>query len=295
MPGFQTRSGLGIALALTGGLMISIDIPLIRLALSDPWMVMFFRGFGLASVLGFMLVFCRNLTETPPNPFADRFWIEVGILYGINSIMFTIAVFNTSTANLVFILAFNPMIAALLAWLLIGERPGIVTWIAILLTFTGVAIIVSDGLEGGTLTGDLAALATATLLALSLVRTRQSGKDLSLSPAFGGMVSGLFALPLMLVNSSWPGAPYWLALNVFTLVPIAGFTLSLAPRFIPAPQVAMFFLLETVLAPVWVWLIFSDIPSIQTMVGGGIVLLAIAGHSTWQLMPKRTMHVASHV
>ena len=78
-------------------------------------------------------------------------------------------------------------------------------------------------------------------LALSLVRTRQSGKDLSLCGSMGGMVSAAFALPLALVYSDWPGAPGWVALNVLFLVPLSGFALTLAPRYIPAPQVAIFF------------------------------------------------------
>lgn len=280
----QTRTGFGIALALLGGLLISIDIPVIRLSQSDPWFYMVARGVGLALVLGAVLKFASHLTGTPNNPFNDKSFVEVGILYGLSSIFFTLSVFNTSTSNLVFILAFNPMLAALFAWWLIGERPKLVTWLAILATMVGVIIIVSDGVQTGNWFGDLTSLATAIVLAYSLVRTRKSGKDLSLCGCLGGMMSALFALPLALLYSDFPGAPGWVALNAFVLVPLAGFSLTLAPRYIPAPQVAIFFLLETVLAPIWVWLIFSEIPSDKTLMGGLIVLCAIAVHSIWQLM-----------
>ncbi len=283
MADLQRRAALGISLALTGGLMISLDIPMIRLAQSDPWLVMLGRGLGLSLVLGIVLLFARGLTDTPKQPFRDRDWLEVGTLYGINIVLFSMAVFNTSTANLVFILAFNPMIAAILAWWLIGEKPSTVTWVAIFFTFAGVAIIVNDGLAGGTAIGDMLSLATAIGLAYALVRARQSGKDMSLSPALGGLVTCFFAVPMAFMYSNWPGSPGWLVANILVLVPIAGFTLSLAPRFIPAPQVAMFFVLETVLAPIWVWIIFSEVPSTQTLIGGLIVLSAIAGHSFWQL------------
>ena len=283
----QTRTGLGIALALLGGFLISIDIPLIRLAESDPWFYMVMRGLGLACVLGAVIKFGSHYTDTPKNPFNDKNFVEVGVLYGIASIFFTISVFTTSTANLVFILAFNPMLAAIFAWILIGERPKLVTWLAIFATMIGVMIIVSDGLETGNWMGDLTSLMAAIVLAYSLVRTRQSGKDLSLSGCLGGMVSGLFALPLAIVFSGMPGAPWWIALNVLIFVPMSGFSLTLAPRYIPAPQVAIFFLLETVLAPIWVWLIFAEIPTDKTLLGGVIVLGAIAGHSIWHLLPLR--------
>ena len=105
-------------------------------------------------------------------------------------------------------------------------------------------------------------------------------------------MAGLFALPLMILNFKMPEAPWWLVFNVFVMVPLAGFALSLAPRFIPAPQVAMFFVLETVLAPVWVWLIFGEIPSDRTLIGGIIVLLAIAGHSYWELAKAHPANTA---
>lgn len=241
------------------------------------------RGLGLALVLGGILLFRKNWTETPHDPFNDRFWVEVGILHGMSSIFFTMSVFHTTTANLVFILAFNPMIAAVFAWFLIGERPSKATWITIFVTFAGVAIIVGEGLQGGTIFGDLCALAAAIILAYSLTRTRQSGKDLSLSGCLAGIITALFSLPIVLFNFEMPGVPGWLLFNVLVLVPATGFALSLAPRFIPAPQVAMFFLLETVLAPIWVWLIFAEIPSNQTLIGGAIVLIALLGHSAWQL------------
>ncbi len=283
----QTRTGLGIALALMGGLLISIDIPIIRLSESDPWLYMVMRGLGLTVVLGAAIKFGGSLTQTPSNPFSDRHFVEVGILYGLTSILFTLSVFTTSTSNLVFILAFNPMMAAIFAWWLIDERPKLITWLAIIVTMIGVIIIVSDGVESGNWIGDLTSLATAIVLALSLVRTRQSGKDLSLSGCLGGMVSALFALPMAIAYSQMPGAPLWIALNALILVPLSGFTLTLAPRYIPAPQVAIFFLLETVLAPIWVWIIFAEVPTDRTLLGGIIVLLAIAGHSLWQLLPDR--------
>ncbi len=266
-----------------GGLLISIDIPVIRLSESDPWMFMFLRGTGLAITLGFIILFLPQYTQSPKNPFRDRWFVEVGILFGISSICFTIAVFNTSTANLVFILAFNPMLAALFAWKLIGERPSLITWAAIFATIVGVGIIVNEGLKGGTFWGDVAALIAATSLAFTLVRTRQSGKDLSLSGCLGGMISATFAFPIMLLNPIMPGEPLWLVFNILILVPLASFVLQLAPRYIPAPQAAIFFLLETVLAPIWVWLIFADVPTYQTLLGGGIVLSAILAHSAWEL------------
>ncbi|MEP1205996.1 MAG: DMT family transporter [Rhizobiaceae bacterium] len=273
----------GLSLAFIGGFALSIDIPLIRLAGSDPYVVIGARGLGIALVLALYWRFFADRRNMPRELFADRDFIIVGGLSGLNNIFFALAVFNTSTANVVFILAFNAMLAALLSWPLTRERPTMATWIAIIATLIGVGIIVADGFGTGNLVGDLCALICAALLALSLTLARRSGKDLSLAPGYGGVVAAAFALPMILWTGNMPQAPLWLALDVIVLVPLAGITLWLAPRFIPAPQVALFYLLETVLAPLWVWMIFAEVPGRNVFIGGALVTAAIAGHAGWEL------------
>ena len=281
----QTSKGLSLAFA--GGLALSFDIPLIRLAMSDPYTVMAARGLGIAFVLLLYWRFFANRSAMPKALLADKDFIIVGALSGANNICFTLAVFNTSTANVVFILAFNALLAALLSWPMLKEKLRLHTWLAIGATLVGVGIIVADGLGTGNIFGDVLALTCAGLLALSLTLTRKSGKDLSLAPGFGGVVSAAFALPTIMLLGSELQAPMWLALDALILVPIAGITLWLAPRFITAPQVALFYLLETVLAPLWVWIVFFEIPSTNVFIGGAVVTAAIGLHAIYELTLNR--------
>lgn len=276
------KPALGIMLGAIGGLAISFDVPMIRLAGSDPWLIMFFRGAVLAIIFLLVWLFFRP-KDTPANPLSDKYWMSVGILYGTANICFALGVFYTSTANLVFILAFNPMAAALFSWWLIGERPKPITWLALFMTIIGVGIIVRGGLTGGTYLGDMFALLLALQLALLITLTRKSGKNLALAPGFGGCITAAFSLPLVIAYSSTPESWGWVISNAAILVPIAAFCLALAPRFIPAPQAAMFYLLETVLAPIWVWMVFGEVITNETLIGGTIVLVAILGHSYLQL------------
>ncbi|MEE9315104.1 MAG: DMT family transporter [Rhizobiaceae bacterium] len=286
-PSLLHNPSKGLSLGFIGGFALSFDIPLIRLAGSDPYMVMGVRGFALLIVLYFYGRYFADRSAMPKDLLADKYFITVGALSGLNNIFFVMAVFNTSTANVVFILAFNAMLAALLSWPLTGERPSVATWGAIVATLVGVGIIVSEGLGTGNLLGDTMALGCAILLALSLTITRRSGKDMSLAPGYGGLVSGAFALPMILFVSPMPEAPMWLLLDAFVLVPIAGICLWLAPRFIPAPQVSLFYLLETVLAPLWVWYVFNEVPSTNVFIGGSIVIGAITAHGLWELFHHR--------
>ena len=82
-------------------------------------------------------------------------------------------------------------------------------------------------------------------------------------------------------------APWWILFNGAVVMPIAFFCLATGPRYITGPEVAMFYLLETVLAPVWVWLIFTEVPSRASMIGGSILIVTLVGHSLWQLQSGR--------
>ncbi len=288
MANIKTNAILGISLGFIGGLVISFDVPVIQMAGSDPWLMMLARGLVPIPIYIFILFALRQFHDTPRNPFVNLTWVQVGIIYGVSQIFFSISVFNTSTANLVFILAFNPLMAAILSWWMIGERPKTVTWIAIAVTMIGVGIIVGGGLEAGTWFGDFCALGAAATLAWAITLSRKSQADMSLAPGFGGAVAGMFALPIVLFQFTPPESWLWVFGNAALLVPIAAICLAAAPRFIPAPQAAIFYLLETVLAPIWVWLAFGEKATNETLVGGALVLAAIGGHSYWQL--KRSKH-----
>ena len=54
---------------------------------------------------------------------------------------------------------------------------------------------------------------------------------------------------------------------------------TLAPRYITAAEVNLFFLLETILGPLWVWFVIKEQPSLETILGGAVIVITIAGHS----------------
>jgi drug/metabolite transporter (DMT)-like permease len=81
--------------------------------------------------------------------------------------------------------------------------------------------------------------------------------------------------------------PWWIVLNGAVVIPFSFFCLATGPRYITGPEVAMFYLLETVLAPVWIWLIFHEAPSRNSLIGGVILIVALVAHSLWQLLEGR--------
>ena len=90
-------------------------------------------------------------------------------------------------------------------------------------------------------------------------------------------------------------APWWIILNGAVVTPLAFFCLAAGPRYISGPEVAMFYLLETVLAPVWMWMIFYEVPTRNSLIGGTILVVALVAHSLWQLHEGRKRRAAAMV
>ena len=118
-----TDARRGVALGVVGGFVISFDVPMMRLAGADAWTSMVIRGAFL--FLLFLPLIMREVRKarSEGRRFIDRAWIEVGIFYGLSNILFALSVFTTTTANLVFILAFSSMIAALLFAAILAAWP----------------------------------------------------------------------------------------------------------------------------------------------------------------------------
>ena len=106
-------------------------------------------------------------------------------------------------------------------------------------------------------------------------------------PAIGmglsAMVAAPFASPFTLSAQGFG----WLSLNGFLVAPASFALLALGPRYILAAEVAMFYLLETCLTPVLMWLIFAELPTPASLIGGGIIFASLLLHSLYLLLTTR--------
>jgi len=277
----------GLLLTALGGLTLTVDIPLIRLADGEAWTILLLRtGTTFVAALIIWAVW-RSLSDKAPQLIPGRSGLVVAGLYGLGSIAFITGVYNTSTANLVFILAFTTMFSALLSWLFLKERPRPLTLAAMAVMIVGVAIIVGSSVGTGHLFGDLMAVCAALSIASAITISRASGKDMG----FTSLVGVLLPLGLAAFMVSGEGfhvnAPWWIIFNGAVIMPISFFCLAAGPKYISGPEVAMFYLLETVLAPVWVWMIFAETPTRNSLIGGAILIVTLVAHSLWQLHDGR--------
>lgn len=280
------RHRRGLAITGLGGLTLSFDIPLIRSADGEVWSILAMRSlstFAVAIAAWFFInrVLRRHIALIP-----GKAGLIAGLFYGINSFTFLLAVFNTSTANVVFILAFTSMFAAVLSWIFLGERPANATLLTMAAMVAGVLLIVHDGLSSGNLFGDAMAACSLLLLAIALTLSRRSGADMGFVPLVAAALSGVVALFLLPPGGLSIAEPAYILFNGLVLLPLAFWCLATGPRYLSAPEVGMFYLVETVLAPIWVWIVFSETPSRQTLAGGSILILALLAHSLWQMRSK---------
>jgi len=164
------------------------------------------------------------------------------------------------------------------------EIPNFKTWLAIIITFIAVAYIFQDSIDLGNFYGDVFGLITAFGLACNAVLARfAKDRDLVPSAVIGKLCVAVFALffveSFALVESDLIIVP----LMSVMCVAIPFVLVTIAPRFIPAEEVNLFFLLETIIGPIWVWLIINERPSLEALQGGLVIIVTIAIHSFLKL------------
>ena len=181
-------------------------------------------------------------------------------------------------------IATAPMLSAIMGSIFLKEIPNRKTWIAIIITLVAVSYIFYDSVEMGNFYGDLFGLITAFGLASNAVIARFAKKrDLVPSAVIGKLCVAIFAFFFVDTFTLIGTDLIFIPLMCVMCVAIPFVLVTIAPRFIPAEEVNLFFLLETVIGPIWVWLIINEQPSIETIQGGSIIIFTIAIHSFLKL------------
>ena len=275
-----TNQQKGSLLAFIGVMFITPDSLLIRLSTLDTWGLLFYRGAipFVVVLLSLVLIYRSKLIKLV---FAMG-W--AGILYAITftatNITFIVSIQNTNVANTLVMVAMAPMLSAVLSIFFLNEKPDKKTLIAILITFFSVVYIFYDSVKIGNFFGDIFGLITALGLAFNAIIIRYA-KNRNLVPAavIGKLFVAIFAI-FFVENLRLGGIDlYVIPIMGVMCVAIPFVLITIAPRFITAAEVNLFFLLETIIGPIWVWMVIKEQPSIETISGGLIIILTIAIHS----------------
>ena len=279
-----TSQQKGSLLAFVAVMFITPDSLFIRLSNIDTWGLLFYRGaIPFVTVLICLLIFYKaNFFKLL---FAMGYpGIVYVIIFAITNIAFIISIQNTNVANTLIMIAMSPMLSAILGALFLKENADKKTWIAISVTFLAAAYIFYDSIQLGNFFGDIFGFIAAIGLAAGAVVVR-SAKDRNLVPsaAIGKLCVAISAV-FFVENFELVGTDiYIVPLMCILCVAIPFVLVTIAPRFITAAEVNLFFLLETILGPIWVWLVIKEQPSLETIIGGIIIILTIVIHSSLAL------------
>lgn len=271
----KTRSeySIGVMLLVAAAITYSTAGIFTKGVLAGAWAVIFWRGlFAAAFTTGWTISrgsFSHNFFNIGYSGWA------VGIVGALGTAAFIPAFKLTSIANVSLIYAVAPLIAAVLAWLAIGERITARTMVGSVCALLGVGIIVSGSIGQVSLNGDVLALIMTIAMATIMVIYRKYPYTPGAGPS---VLQSLFLLPPSFVL----GAPFQTDLfEIFVLAAfgllfaIASVTLAEGAKRVPSGQAALLSALETPLAPILAFIVFTEVPSIATFLGGSVVLLAV--------------------
>ena len=272
---------LGFILVTLSALFWSFGGAIARFIEADSWTMVFWRSLWAAAFLiGFMLwrdglrgtiALFRNMGLPG---------LAVGVCFAVASTSFVVALAYTTVANIVLMQAGVPLLAALMGWIIFREKVSLPTWLAIAVVIAGVSIMVSESFTGDVSPiGDGLALLIAVAFSSATVITRRFA-HVRMTPAtcLGTLIAAAFAASQASAYAVGAVDMAWLfafgALNL-------GLGLALfatGARLIPAAFAALLGTLETVLGPVWVWLIHGETPTARTVIGGMVIFAALLVH-----------------
>ena len=269
---FRRRGALLVACAAvcwsSGGLIA-------RLVSTTPWTTSLWRSLFASLFLGVVwIVRGRNIVAQ---------WRDGGLpvviaamCMALASTCFILSLAHTSVANTLLLMSTGPYVTALLGWLLLGERVAPRTWLTMGVALAGAVVMVSNSYGRGAMVGDLLAVVMATSFAVATVVVRRH-PEIQMAPA-AALATALTALVALPLATPFETARRDLALLAFFGVGQfgAGFLLFMAgARLLPVAQSSLIGMLETVLGPLWVWLVLSERPAAATLTGGALILAAL--------------------
>ena len=269
----------GILMTFIGVVILSPDSVLIRLTDADSWTVLFYRGLLMSiGVLILLLITYRSKTIVEFKKIG-RGGLWIGWLHGIMTGTFVFAIMHTSIANTLVIISTGPIWIAIIAWFTLREKASLITWLAMIIVFIGIYIVMSANFGGQNIVGDIFALITAILMGFTFTLVRKY-KTVNMVPtmAVGGIIAAIIACIFAPTLALKPEAIiYVVAMGVILAISFS--LITIAPRYMPAAEVGMIMPLETVLGTLIAWRVINEVPSSNAIIGGIIVVITLFCHA----------------
>ena len=267
----------GPLLILTGGFCLSWGGLILRTFESASiWQILFYRSiFFLWVLIAFILLTYGKKTFKKIKE-AGVPGLIGGLFLSTNFVAYMYSMMETTVANVVFIISTQTVFLPIVAYIFLKEKISPRGYVAIMLAMIGVTLMIGDSLGTGSLKGNLAALTIPINFSVLVLIIRKYPKvDMIPAVFYAGILSCLYGL-LLLENFAISTKDIWLAFLLGVPQLAFGFIfITIGSRTTPAVMVGLLMLMESIFAPIWVWLFYNEIPPISVLVGGMIILSAV--------------------
>ena len=289
-PGLTYVNGV-ILVLLAGVFWSSMGLGIRNIEVANVWQILFYRSWALGSFLFILIAFRSNFRPL----LTIRKAGVAGAIGGIGLVLaFSGGIFaiqTTTVANAMFLFASAPFLAAVFGWLILREPVRHATWAAMVVATAGVAVMVIDGIAAGYLVGNLAAIASAFGFAIFTIALRWGKLEDMLPAVFLAAVFAIFTSAGVIVSLDFgfdvPRMDIGIALALGVFQVGLGLTVfTIGSKVVPAAELALLSMTEVVLGPLWVWLFLGESASFYTLLGGAVLMLAIAGNALSGLRRK---------
>jgi drug/metabolite transporter (DMT)-like permease len=285
----DSRHGYAMLLMVIGSIAISFGGLVQRnIEVANPWQINVYRSLGMLVAIALIIAIQNRGSIVSTVLGVGRFGLLAGVLLSVAGICFIQALTHTTIANALFVLGAIPFFAALLARIFLGERLRNATLVTMLFAGFGLVLMVLNGISVGSGFGNLMALATALCFASYAVVVRYR-RRIEMLPAL--LISSLLIIG---ISFTVIGGDLDIPLNDVLLSLFWGGCLSgfvnwmfiIASRHLATAEVTLIMLLEFALGPIWVWLFIDEVPTRWTLIGGAVVITAVAVRAILELMHK---------
>ncbi len=280
-----------VLLILTGGTFMSfVGLYMRLLSDADGFQILFYRSLSLCFMVG--LVCCLRRKVTPFNflKSIDRNDFIIGIVLSLAFASYVFAMLYTTVASTLLILSATPFMAATIGWLWINERPRPITWLAMAFAIAGIYFMVKSGYQLGNSIGNLLALLSGFWFALMLVMARRSRKDDILGGTFiGGVICVVIGASMAFLIGTGLRV---LTLDLVIILGMGAFGIGIGialvtwgASHVPAAEVSILVLIESVLGPVWPWVFLNEAMTLSEIFGGALVLGSVVVFALFSTKP----------
>ena len=290
----------GVLIMVLAGLVLSTGGPIIRqIEEASGFQIVFWRSVTMA-VFIFLILLARDRASIVATLRGIGIpGISGGLFLGIGFFGYVFSITNTSVANTLFLISTVPFFTAIFASLLLREKVGKPTIIAIIVALIGVTIMVGQGLNAGRWLGNVMGIVCAVATSLYIISIRYGSvryervTDMVPTVCVAGVIGAIIAF---IIEGGSVGISTndlaWCAVAGAFQVGLGFMLYTMGSRYVRAAELSLLGLIEVIIGPIAVWLLLAELPDIYTVIGGSVVLLAIAGLALWSLRTPQPGNVS---